>query len=294
MLSHRSTASLLALALALSLALAACGSSKKSTSTTSAGGQPTTLAVSISDSGKSTKYTAPSSVKGGLVQLQATDKAKAPHGAQLIRILGGHTSKEVLKQISGNSNKVPAWLHAEGGIGGVSPGKNASATLNLPAGRYIVADSGGPGSSGPPGFAQFTVTAGKSGPLPSTPTTVTAANPGKDKYRWDISGALKTGPNTLTFVSKGKTSLHLLGAFRLKGAASKAQIIKGLRSNGKPPSFVDQMTFTSTAVIDGGKSQVTSLAFNTPGKYVLFCPLTDRDGGKEHFREGLLKTVTVK
>jgi hypothetical protein len=27
---------------------------------------------------------------------------------------------------------------------------------------------------------------------------------------------------------------------------------------------------------------------------VLFCPLADRDGGKPHFEEGLLKTVDVK
>lgn len=290
MLSLRSTASLLALALVLSLSLAACGSSKKSNSAA----KPTSFAVSIADAGKSSKYTAPSSVKGGLVELKATNNAKKPHGAQLVRIEGQHTAQEALKVVASNSDKTPEWLRAEGGLGGVVPGQSATATLNLPAGRYVVTDSGGPGQSGPPGYAQFTVTAGSSGQLPSTPTTVTAANPGKDKYRWDISGPLKVGANTVTFDSKGKDALHFLGAFHVKGNPSKAEILKALESNGKPPPFVDFNASDTTAVIDSGKSQTTPFTFRTPGKYVLFCPLSDRDGGKPHFAQGLLKVITVK
>jgi len=36
----------------------------------------------------------------------------------------------------------------------------------------------------------------------------------------------------------------------------------------------------------------TSLTL-TAGQYVVFCPLTDRNGGKPHFLQGMLKTVTV-
>jgi len=167
--------------------------------------------------------------------------------------------------------------------------------MALPAGKYFVADVGGAGGNGPPAYTQFTVTSGTAGSLPSAPTTVTAANPGKDKYKWDISGGLKPGTSNLTFVSKGKNTIHLAVGFRLKGSVSKAQIIKFLKSNSNAtPSFVDQRTFTSTGAIDGGKSFVTSFDLAKPGKYVLFCPLHDRDGGKPHFAEGLLTTVTVK
>ncbi len=41
-------------------------------------------------------------------------------------------------------------------------------------------------------------------------------------------------------------------------------------------------------------SQTTELDLKKPGQYVFFCPLTDRDGGKPHDQEGLLKIVTVK
>jgi len=79
------------------------------------------------------------------------------------------------------------------------------------------------------------------------------------------------------------------------GNPSEAEIAKGFASNGPPPKFIDQKSFTATSVLDGtNKSEVTSLSLKQPGKYVLFCPLSDRDGGKSHLEEGLLTTVNVK
>ncbi|TMM11719.1 MAG: hypothetical protein E6G00_04555 [Actinobacteria bacterium] len=272
------------------LAVAGCGKSKKKSTAAS------TLDVTVSESGKSAKYSVPSSVKGGLVRVTVANHGKAPHAAQLVRLEGNHTVQDALKIINSQSNntKVPNWIHGEGGVGAAPPGAPVSATVVLPAGKYFVADLGGPGSSGPPGYAEFTVTSGPSGSLPSTPTTITAANPSKDKYKWEVSGSLKSGASDLTFVSKGKNTIHFIGAFRLNGNASKEQVIKALKSNGKPPSFVDTSSFANTAVLDSGKSDVTPFRFSKPGKYVLFCPLSDRDGRKPHFEEGLLTTVDVK
>jgi hypothetical protein len=285
-----------AIALSAVLALSACGSSEKKSESSGAGKTGTAGAnvdVTVTDSGKTIKYGVPKSVKGGLTTLTVSNKAKAPHGAQLVLIKGDHTPQEALKVIGGKSNKTPEWLRAEGGIGQVAPGKTADASLVLDPGKYMVIDAG-PQSGEPPAYSQFTVAGKNPGSLPTSSTTVTAANPGKDKYRWDISGQLKTGPQQVTFVSKGKEALHLIGAFRLNGNASKADVIKGLGSQGKPPKFVDQSSFYTTAVMDGGKSQVTPLTLKSPGKWVLFCPITDREGGKEHFKEGMVQIVDVK
>jgi hypothetical protein len=284
-----------ALALVAALAVSACGKSKKKSTAKAPGAN--TLSLTISEAGKTAKYGGvPATVKGGLVTVSLNNSGKAPHQAQLAMI-GSHTPQEVFKIVSASGNvKVPAWLRAEGGPGPTPPGKSGTATVNLQPGKYMVFDPPeGPGGGGPPAFSLFTVTAGSRGSLPSTPTTVTANEVGKDKYRWDISGTtLKTGLQDVTFVSKGKTALHLLGAFRVTGNPSKAEILKALKSNGKPPAFVDQSSFYTGTVLDGGKSQTQELALNKPGTWVLFCPLDDRDGGKSHFEEGLLKTVTVK
>jgi len=274
--------------LTAALAVAGCGSSKSKSSSAS------TFDVTVTESGKQAKYSVPATVKGGLTRITVANHGKAPHAAQLVRILGSHTPQEVLKIINSNDPKTPSWIRGEGGVGPTPPGKPLTATAVLPAGKYFVADLGGPGGNGPTGYAQFTVSGEAAGSLPSTSTTVTAANPSKDKFKWEISGPLKAGSGDLTFVSKGKEAIHFIGAFRLTGNASKDQIIKALKSNGKPPSFIDQSSFYTSAVLDGGKSEVTPFRFSQPGKWVLWCPLHDRDGGKPHFEEGLLTQVTVQ
>lgn len=289
-----------AVVLALAIAIAGCGSSSKK-STTAASGQaattPTTLALSISEAGKASKFAGPASVKGGVVTVQLANNGKSPHGAQLVRILPPYTIEQALKTLGGESRKTPSWLHAEGGVGAAGPGGSASATVSLPAGNYAVIDFLGAESgqgSGPPAFAPLTVTPGQEGALPATGTTITAAAPSKDHYKWQISGPLKVGANAVTFQSKGKDALHELGAVRITGNESVAQLVKALQTNGPPPSYVDVATRDQTAVLDGGKSLTTQLTLSKPGTYVFFCHLTDRDGGKPHFAEGLITKVTVK
>jgi plastocyanin len=280
------------------LALSACGSSKKKSSSastsSSSSGQPATLSISAAEKGKKASYSAPASTKGGLVTVTFQNNGKAPHSAQLVKVDGNHTPQEVLKAIGGNSTKTPSWIHGEGGPGNTNPGQTSTSTDILPAGKYLIVDGGN--MNGPPGYTKLSVTAGASGSLPTTGTTVTATAPAKDKYKWQISGPLKAGQNKVTFTSKGgKDAVHLIAAARVTGNPSKAQIAKAFERNGPPPKFIDQKSFTSTSVLDGtNKSEVTSLSLTKAGKYVIFCPLTDRDGGKPHLAEGLLTTVTVK
>jgi hypothetical protein len=277
------------------LAVAACGSSKKKSSSTTATSPQPPLSLSIAEKGKRASFTAPASTSGGLVNVALQNTGKQPHEAQFARLDPGHGIKDVLKALGGKGP--PPWAHLEGGVSAVAPGQTGTATLILPAGNYVILDTaGGPGGSGgPPAARPINITAGTKGSLPSTSTTVTAASPAKDKFKWEISGPLKAGDNRLTFVSKGDSqSLHLIAAVRLKGKVSDAQIAKGLKSNGPPPPYFDQSSFASTTILDAGKSDVASLSLRKPGEYLLFCPLMDRDGGKPHDQEGLLTRLTVK
>jgi len=269
------------------LALAGCGSSST---------KPTALNLSISEKGKSAAFTAPKSTKGGLVAVSFKNDGKSPHGVQFVQYTGDHTASDVLKQIASNTNKIPNWIKGQGGTGPVAGGQSDSATLNLPAGNYVLVDSASlsPSGGGPPATAPVKVTSGDTGDLPSTPATVTAKHTGKDRYAWGISG-LKSGKNKITFKSEGNDALHVIFAVPVKGKAPPlAQIKKDLSKQGPPPPYVDFGGAQSSAVLDGGLSQTTTLTLDKPGQYVFFCPLTDRDGGKPHFEEGLLKTVTVK
>lgn len=287
--------------IAASLALAACGSDKKKSSSSSSSSTPKTATLSLTagESGKKSTLTVPASTPGGIVNVTLKNAGKRPHAAQLARLDPGHTIADVKKVV--NSPKIPTWAHLEGGVSATPPGQTGTATVSLTAGNYVIVDDGGGGGPGgpapPPLVKALKVTGGAKGELPSTDTTVTAASPAKDKYKWNIQGTLKPGDNRVTFVSKGDPkAVHLIAAVRLKGKVSDAQIKKALKQagNGPPPPFLDQKSFTSTSILDSGKSEVTSLPLQKPGEYLLFCPLSDKDGGKSHDQEGLLTRVNVK
>ena len=82
---------------------------------------------------------------------------------------------------------------------------------------------------------------------------------------------------------------------RLTTDVPVSTVLKDLeKENGPPPSYVDQSVNYSTSVLDGGKSETTQLMLPKPGKYIFLCHLTDRDGGKPHFAEGLITKVNVQ
>jgi hypothetical protein len=272
--------------------IAGCGSDSNSSN-------PTTLSLKIGENGKAAAFQAPKTAKGGLVKVELANQGKSPHGVQFIQYTGGHTMQDVLKQLGSNSNVIPPWAKLAGGIGSVAPGQTGAATVNLPGGNYVIVDAaalgGGGPSSGPPATAGLTLSGGSTGDLPSTPATVSADTNGHDKYKWDISG-LKTGTNQVTFNSKGDDAVHLIIAVPVKGQAPPlSQIQSDLAKNGPPPPYVDTSGTQSSAILDGGLSQTTTLDLTTPGQYIFFCPLHDRDGkGKSHDQEGLLSVETVK
>lgn len=268
------------------VALSACGDSDNEAK----GGS--TLTISIADQGKAAKFTVPKKTKGGVTTLKFTNKSKAPHSAQLVLIKGKHTPQELSKAFSGDTTPDIEWARFVGGAPAAPPGQTATATVSLPAGHYFVVDVSQ--EEGPPVFAELDVTAGKGGSLPSTDTKITAAETGKDKWRWDISGPLKTGSQDVTFKSEGKEAIHFIGSAAIKGDVPDKKVLKAIGSDGPPPPFLDQKSFYVTAILDGGKSDVTQFTFAKPGRYVLFCPLTDRGEKEQHDKQGLVKVVTVK
>lgn len=256
--------------------------------------KPAALSVNVTQSGKTANYSAPKSVKGGVVNVVLTNRDSAPHFAQLVQIIGDHTLADVQQVIYANG-KVPTWFRAAGGVGITMPGETATATVNLAAGTYAISDlpPEGGGPSGPPlAGTDVRVTTGTTARLPSTSAQITAKELGKDKYAWSISG-LRAGANTVAFHSQGTNALHVILAVPVKGNPSLAAVNKGFASNGPPPTFLDFTAAQNSAALDGGRSEVTQLNLK-PGNYVFLCPLTDRNGGKRHFQEGQLTIVAVK
>lgn len=276
------------------IATAAAGGSGTSAAPSTAP-PPTVLAVTVGEQGSKTMFTVPQSVVGGPVSVRLTNTGRHPHGAQLALVRDDHTLAEALAALARGerTNKLPDWLRARGGVASAAPGQTATAVVNLEGGHYFLRDPIDERPNTP--AVEFTVTPGRDGPLPRTRTTITAASTGHDRYRWHVSGRLHAGANRITLQSKGgPDALHFAGLVRLNGNPSLAQIRQAFESNGKPPPFLDFSKFVKSTTIDGaGSSEVLTLNILKPGRYALFCPLSDRDGGKPHYAEGMLTKIKV-
>jgi hypothetical protein len=301
---------MLVAAMTVAAALTACGSSSKKSS---AGAAATTQTLSVTEvklGPKSFAYQGVGSgVTGGTVKISFTNAGKqnAPHELQLARVDSGHTATEVktamVKLISSNTGNVPIpnWLHQASGVGPTAPNQTATAVVKLPAGHYFAFDTQsppGPGNSPPflteGAFTSFQVTGGSASALPATSGNVTIKDQPHDKFAFQVSG-LKVGPNGLTFDNKSKEAHHVLAVRLLPGHTPK-QALAAFVSQG-PPKGQPPVAFNSingSAVADSKTTQVNQVMFAQPGKYILFCFLTDKNGkGKPHLVRGLFKEVTV-
>ncbi len=285
---------------AMPLGLAACGDDGDK----AAAAKATPLVITTSDaSSKRLKTVAPKTIKGGLVKLTFTNAStKDEHEAQLLRIDGAHTIKDVVKLVNAPEIEViPDWVHLVGGAGGTPPGQTRTATLNLPAGKYVMVDTGQgdpPVPSARGAIAEFEVTAGKDGALPASTATITAVEDeqAKPEHSYEVSGGLKVGKNQVRFVTKGEEPHHAV-LFPILPGKKLTDVKKFFSKLGRPsgPPPVDFMSGANTPVLDGDLEQVTDLELRKPGKYAMVCFLKDRDGkGKRHLATGMFKEIDVK
>jgi hypothetical protein len=273
--------------------MAGCGDDGDTkTAAKAAASPPAALAISAEGTGaKTATYKMPASVKAGLTKITFTNNAKGPREADLVRVEGDHTVKEVLAVVNDQGGaRIPDWIHAEGGVAGVMPGGSSTSVQVLAPGSYYMTDSSDPDSGVKPAEPfEFKVTGPPSAAaLPKTSAQITAR-----EYGYTFSG-LKAGRNEVHFQNTGKELHHAL-FFGEAAGATRAEVLKYFTSQGKvkgkPP--IDFSTSSATTVLDGGTEQNTELDLK-PGKYAIVCFLTDRAGGPPHIAKGMFAEVTVK
>jgi hypothetical protein len=266
--------------LAAALALSACGDDEEE----GGGGQteqPTTVAMSVSGSGRNVKMTAPKTVEGGVVKIEFSNEAKGDHGLQLGYVDEGHTPQEGLEAAAawGEEGKpLPAWVHLHGGVGTLRPGTRQSVTQELPAGRYFAVDIDSNAA------AYFSVSGGGSGEQPSAPATITAS-----EYKFEATG-LQAGKRQALVENAGEEP-HFIAAAQIKPGSTIEDVRKFVRTEKGPEPFAEGGF--DTAIIDGGVAQTIEL--DAPaGKYAFMCFVPDRKGGPPHVAKGMISEVTFR
>lgn len=308
------------LAVILPLALAACGDDSDESASPSesgsgtaseqpaAGPEPTTLSITTSDAGEDRFATeAPPSIEGGLVKVVFKNAGTAPHEAQLIRVDEGHTAQEALEIIESEDPATPEWIHGAGGVRTIPPGQQGTTFTNLAPGQYAVIDlfSGeeeGPSPASRGAMAEFEVTPGEPGELPPAEATIVAKDEaaddedvGEHRHSFEATG-LKAGMNTTVLFDNRSHEIHHVVLAPIVGDTPIEQVTQALASD-EPPSGPPPLDFenaTITSVLDGKAKEVITDLELQPGRYALLCFISDREGGKEHFQEGMIQEVTLR
>jgi hypothetical protein len=271
-------AAVVACTAAASLGLAACGDDDAQT-----------LDISASGSKKAPKITVPKSAEAGLTEITLDNQSEATVGTQLIRTEGEHSPDEVLRALgsAGEGKPIPEWLRGGGGTPGVEAGQSTTVTQNLLPGTYYVFNDQ---TQGEPELQAIEVTGEESDEeLPETDATVNAID-----YGFKTEGELKSGENEITFANTGGQPHHLL-ASRLKEGTTIEQAKRFLTdpSAKKSPFAGSEADTVSTAVLDGGDSQVVTIDLRDPGKYAFYCFISDRQGGPPHVVKGMVDQAEV-
>ncbi len=241
------------------------------------------------------QFNAPASVAGPLVKVTFKNSGTQPHGVLLARVDDGHSQDEIAASVAAQDAPVPPWAHLQGGVDGVPPGQEASATVKLAPGSYFLLDpgSGDDDVSYVKGGAirAINVTGGgPTGDVPSAGVTIAAK-----EYGFDVP-KLKAGQSTVRFENKGKEP-HIMVAAPIADGASIDTVREFFASEGPPPAGgppppLDFEKAVSLQALDAGQSEVTTVDFK-PGRYAFVCFLNDRAGGPPHFAKGMLQEVKI-
>lgn len=273
---YRSCACLFALIVAA--ALASCGGGDDDAQE---------LSYEIESKGKSVAIAAPDKAEAGLAEITLTNDSDAEADLQLIRVEGDRTPEEVVaglgKAIQGKP--FPEWFFAAGGVGSIGPGESATVEQVLQPGDYYAFDTeGGPPS--PKSAAVTEVTGEESdAEIDEGEGTVEAA-----EYVFN-AGTLPSGSVEIAFDNIGAQPHHLI-ASKIKGDATAEEVEAAFKEEKGPPPLVEKGT-QATAVLEGGEAQLVTLDLD-PGRYALYCFITDRQGGPPHALKGMVDEVEVE
>jgi plastocyanin len=233
-------------------------------------------------------FQAPSSAETGLTELTLRNDSNRPADVQLIHTTGDHSAQEVIDGFAGTGQgkPLPDWFFAGGGTPTIRPGATATVSQVLEPGTYFAFNTNQGGLPKADELPAIEVTGEASeDELPEADAEVETID-----YGFKATG-LTAGSNQITFVNTGAQPHHVL-ASPIEGNATIEEVEKTFRSpQGRAP--IDEQATQSTAVIDAGDSQVVTLDLE-PGRYALYCFISDRQGGPPHALKGMVDEVEVE
>ena len=270
-----------ALVVVCAIAVSGCGGDDEET-------QKISLVLTETSGGQVSFRGAPASADPGLVEITLRNTGTREHEAQLFRVEGEHTPREVVDGISQSvqGRASPAWLFAGGGVGPTPKGRSQTITQALLPGTYYVGDIAGTDEPPDPADVPVIEVTGEESDaeLPEADATVTAR-----EYSFAAEG-LSAGETEIRFDNDGAQPHHLIAA-RLREGSTIDDARNAILNNRGPNPFTDEEG-GETTVVEGGEGQVVTFDLK-PGNYALLCFVADREGGPPHAVKGMISPATV-
>jgi uncharacterized cupredoxin-like copper-binding protein len=230
----------------------------------------------------------PDSMAAGAVTLRLVNQGKEFHHVWIARLEDGHTVDDVLAAMKTRA-PLPAWLKDAGGPNAPRPmGGEASATVLLQPGRYIVACLI-PSKDAVPHLMKGMVRQ-----LTVVPTAHPAKAPAADAimtlrdYSFFLSRPLAPGKHVIEVRNEG-TQWHEFELVQLAPGKTPQDVIAFIEhGTGTPPGL--PLGGISPLAVGGTSYMPVDLQ---PGRYALICFLPDLTDGKQHFEHGMVQQFEV-
>lgn len=232
--------------------------------------------------------TLPDTLPAGAVTLRLVNQGKEFHHVWIARMEGGHTVADVLEALKAGG-PLPTWLEDAGGPNAPRPeGGEASATVSLEPGNYIVACLI-PSKDGIPHLMKgmvrplTVVKSGRPARVPLADAVMTLRD-----YTFFLSRPLAAGKHVIEVRNEG-TQWHEFELVQLAPGKTPRDVIAFVDHGiGDPPG----LPLGGISPLAVGRTSYMQVDLE-PGRYALICFLPDRKDGRQHFEHGMIQEFEV-
>ena len=236
-------------------------------------------------------FSGPDRLPAGLTTVRIVNVGQDLHHVQFLKLLQGKSAADFRAAIAENPNRLPGWVQYAGGPNAHLPGSQASATLHLKEGDYVLM-CWIPDKNGVPHVAlgmqkALFVRDGK-------PTKVSTPKPSltvkQVDYQFILSKRIESGLHTIEVMNHG-TQPHELVVVRLAPGATVRDALASFEPGAAGPPQ-GELVGGITGIEKGERVHFTG-EFE-PGRYGLICFVPDAVTGRPHFLHGMTTEFTVE
>jgi uncharacterized cupredoxin-like copper-binding protein len=239
-------------------------------------------------------FQAPDTIAAGRTTFHLVNKGPDMHHIWLIKLEQGKTLAD-LTEAAKTPGPLPKWAVDVGGPNTPMPGGEASATLDLEPGKYVMVCVIPAMKDGQPHYMKGMVKevavvarrgveqAGKSA-APTADVTMTL-----DDYDFRFSSPITSATKSIRVHNVAEQS-HEAVIVKLNAGTTAAAFLQAMeKPQGPPPGAL----IGGITGIAKGRTVDIPTSF-TPGDYALICFVPDAKDGKPHLAHGMVKQFSVK